>query len=348
VISLNRKPLISIITPVFNQRLYIEQTIRSVLGQTYQEWEWILLDDGSTDGTDKIIGNFSDSRMRYTCQEHAGLANLTKTYNRALSMCTGSFIAMLDHDDYWPDDKLERQIKTFDNPDVVLSYGICCVVNQKGKEICNTVIPGDPGAAFNDPIGSAFKELLFVRYSFILNSTVMLRRSVMKTIGGFVEAEGLYHDFPTWVRLSLEGNFAPVPQCIGFHRKHPSAVTVNSDKKRHFTTRVSFLRKFVLENEKKLHDLGLFYETNMLEKRWEELTKEHFIHMNYDRAMLMLSLGIMGEAKAAFRMFLEKYPSMKNRLIYFLIHLSALTGTDLVNPAAGLKKRIGDFFRRNR
>jgi glycosyltransferase involved in cell wall biosynthesis len=344
---LNTKPLISIITPVFNQRLYIEQTIRSVLGQTCREWEWILLDDGSTDGTGEIIRGFGDDRIRYAYQEHAGLANLTKTYNRALSMCTGEYIAMLDHDDYWPDYKLDLQIKKFDNRAVVLSYGVCCVVNQKGKEICHTVIPESPSAAFNDPIGAALDELLFVRYSFILNSTVMLRRSVMKTIGGFVEAAGIYHDFPTWVRLSLEGNFAPVPQCIGFHRKHPSAVTVSSDKKLYFTTRVSFLRKFVLENEKKLHDLGIFYETDMLEKRWEEIRKEHFLYIHYDRAMLMLSLGIMGEAKAAFRVFLEKYPSMKNKLIYFLIHLSALTGADLVNPAAGLKKRIEDFFRRN-
>ena len=344
---MNKKPLISIITPVFNQRLYIEQTIRSVLGQTYSEWEWILLDDGSTDGTGGIIRNFNDSRIRYACQEHAGLANLTKTYNRALSMCTGSFIAMLDHDDYWPDDKLEQQIKTFDNPAVVLSYGICCVVNQKGKEICTTVIPGDPGAAANDPTGSALAELLFRRYSFILNSTVMLRRSALETIGGFVDAEGLYHDFTTWVRLSLEGRFAPLPLCLGYHRKHPSAVTFNSDKKHYFNTRLGFLKKFLLENEKKLRDLGFFYETDMFEKRWEEITKEHFLFIHYDRAMLMLSLGIMGEAKAEFRKFLEKYPSMKNRLTYFLIHLSALTGTDLVNPAAAVKKRIGDFFRRN-
>jgi glycosyltransferase involved in cell wall biosynthesis len=343
---LSRKPLISIITPVFNQRLYIEQTIHSVLGQTYREWEWILLDDGSTDGTGEIIRGFSDSRIRYACQEHAGLAKLTKTYNRALSMCTGDVVAMLDHDDYWPDYKLGLQIKKFDNPAVVLSYGVCCVVNQTGKKICHTVIPESPGAAFNDPIGSALEELLFVRYSFILNSTVMLRRSAMAAIGGFVEAEGIYHDFPTWVRLSLEGNFSPVPLCIGFHRKHPSAVTFSSNKKCYFTTRLSFLRRFIFENEKKLHDLGLFYETDMLEKRWEEIRKEHFLYIHYDRAMLMLSLGIMGEAKASFRMFLEKDPSMKNKLIYFLIHLSALTGTDFVNPTAALKKTMGDFFRR--
>jgi len=345
---LNKKPLISIITPVFNQRLYIEQAIRSVLGQTCREWEWILLDDGSTDGTGQIIRNFNDSRIRYACQEHAGLSNLTRTYNRALSMCAGDFIAMLDHDDYWPDDKLERQIKTFGEPDVVLSYGICSIVNQKGRNICYTGIPQDPCAAFNNPIGSVLKELLFRRYSFILNSTVMLRKSVMDGIGGFVDAPGIYHDFPTWVRLSLEGKFEPVPLCLGFHRKHPLSVTFSSDKKRYLDKRLGFLMTFLMENEKKLRELGFFFEPDMFEKHWEEMMIENIPHDHYNRAMLMLGLGLMKEAKAEFRKYLEEYPSLKSRLIYFLINLSALTGTDLVNPSAGLKKRTGDFFRRNR
>jgi glycosyltransferase involved in cell wall biosynthesis len=293
---LSRKPLISIISPVFNQRLYIEHTIRSVLAQTCREWEWILLDDGSTDGTGEIIRGFSDGRIRYACQEHAGLENLTKTYNTALSMCTGDFIAMLDHDDYWPDYKLERQVKTFGDPDVVLSYGICSVVNQKGKRICYTSIPEDSCAAFNDPTGSALKELLFRRYSFILNSTVMLRKSVMDGIGGFVDAPGIYHDFPTWVRLSLEGKFAPLPICLGFHRKHTMSITFNADKNRYLDKRLGFLVKFLLENEKKLHDLGFFFEPAMLEKQWEEIRKEHIPYDHYNKAMLMLSLGLMGEA----------------------------------------------------
>jgi len=78
------------------------------------------------------------------------------------------------------------------------------------------------------------------------------------------------------------------------------------------------------------------------------MRKEHIPYDHYNRTMLMLSLGLMGDAKAEFRTFLEHYPSAKNRLIDFLIHLSALTGTDLVNPSAALKKKMGDFFRRDR
>jgi hypothetical protein len=255
---------------------------------------------------------------------------------------------MLDHDDYWPDYKLEQQITAFEDPDVILSYGICCVVNLNGSKICNTAIPDDPASAMNDPTGSALNELLFRRYSFIINSTVMLRRRTLETIGGFVDIKGLYHDFTTWVRLSLEGKFAPFPVCLGFHRKHPSAVTYSSDKRRNFEIRVAFLRTFVAEHEKKLRELGLLYDPELLGKRWEALKKEHLGHVHYDMAMVMLSCGRMGEAEAEFRRFLEHYPTAKNRFIHALISLSALTGTDLVNPAARMKEWAGALFRKNR
>lgn len=344
---MNRKPLISISTPVYNQGPFIEQTIRSVLAQSYEHWEWIIIDDGSTDNTGDIIRSWRDERIRYHYQEHSGIDGICATHNKALRLSQGEFIALIDGDDYWPDYKLGRQIEAFEDQDVVLSYGVCCVVNQKGKDICQTTIPEDSHAAANDPTGSVLNELLFRRYSFILNSTVMLRGSAIEAIGGFVDVAGLYQDFPTWVRLSLEGRFAPLPLCLGFHRKHRMSITFNSDKNRFLDKRLGFLLKFLLDNEKKLHHLGLFFEPALLEKHWEEMRKEHIPYDHYNRTMLMLSLGLMGDAKSEFRAFLEYCPSMKHRLMYFLIHLSALTGKDLVNPSADLKKKIGDFFRRD-
>ena len=127
-------PLISILTPVFNQSAYIKQTIDSVLKQTYQNWQWILVDDGSTDGTGDIITGVKERRIRYFFQEHAGRDHLTGTRNKALAECKGDLIAMLDGDDYWPAYKLEEQVKNFASPDIVLSYGECMIVNGEGKK----------------------------------------------------------------------------------------------------------------------------------------------------------------------------------------------------------------------
>ncbi len=341
---MSKKPLISILTPAYNPRRYISQTIRSILSQTYQDWEWIILDDGSTDGTGDIIRSAKDRRIHYYYQEHAGITQLTKTFNKALALCSGDFIAMLDHDDYWPDYKLKVQIESFDNPDTVLSYGVCCLVNQNGRKIMYTSLPDDPSVASNDPIGSALKALVFRRYSFIPNLTVMVRKAALSSIGGFVEAQGLYQDFPTWTRLALEGKFAAIPHCLGFHRKHPSSVTAGADPELGFEIRLRFLRTFIAMNKRRLNELGFHWDTDMLEQRWEEIRKEQIYP--YNKAMLLLHLGSFKKAREEFKKFLEKNRSIKNKLIYSLISLSSVINTDLVNPAAEFKKKVRTFFKR--
>lgn len=341
---MNRKPLISIITPVYNQSFDINQTIQTVLNQTYQNWEWIILDDGSTDDTGDIIKSYKDSRIYYAFQEHAGVNQLVKTFNKALKMCNGDFIAMLDYDDYWPEYKLETQIESFDKPDIVLSYGECCVVNQKERNISNMNIPSDACIANNEPVGSSLKILMFNRYCFIANSTVMLKKSALLNIGGFVEAEGLYQDFPTWTRLSLEGRFSATPRCLGYWRRHPSSSNIGSNPELLFDAGVNFLRAFVLQNKGKLKYLGFLYDMDNLEEHWEEIKKEFITSLPYNRAMLMLRLGLFDEAKAEFKKFLGKDSSLKNKLIYCLIVFSGLIKADIVNPLSDFKRKIGILF----
>jgi len=340
------KPLISILTPVYNQELYIEKTIKSVLNQTYQNWEWIILDDGSTDYTGDIIKSYKDSRIYYAFQEHAGLGQLVKTFNKALKMCNGDFIAMLDSDDYWPEYKLEMQMESFDKPDIVLSYGECCVVNQKERNISNMNIPGDACIANNEPVGSSLKILMFNRYCFIANSTVMLKKSALLNIGGFVEAEGLCQDFPTWTRLSLEGRFSAVPRCLGYWRRHPLSSNLSINPELLFDAGLNFLRASVLQNKGKLKDLGFLYDMDNLEEHWEKIKKEHFSFLPYNRVMLMLSVGLFGKAKAEFKKFLEKNSSLKNKLIYYLIFFSGLINADIVNPLSDFKRKIVIFFKK--
>ena len=86
-------------------KLYIEHIIKSVLSQAYGNWEWIIMDDGSTDRTADIINKYKDIRIKYFFQENTGIHRLTKTFNKAFSKCNGDFVAMLDSDDYWINNK---------------------------------------------------------------------------------------------------------------------------------------------------------------------------------------------------------------------------------------------------
>jgi glycosyltransferase involved in cell wall biosynthesis len=331
------KPPLSILTPAFNSAEYIGETINSVLSQTYQDWEWIILDDGSTDGTAEIVRSFKDNRIKYIFQEHEGIEGLTKTYNKALSMCNGDFIAFLDHDDYWPQCKLDIQMKSFEIPDVVLSYGECCVVNQQGKKVGYMRIPTDRNIASNNPVGSSLRRLLCERDCFISNSTVIVKKGALVNIGGLVEAKGLFHDFPTWVRVSLEGRFAALPCCLGYLRRHPRSTYLNTDPEALFDAGIDYLRTFALQYQKEIDKLDLFYNAEILEKHWSDIRTSYLHVLPYNRAMLMLKLSSFRQARAEFRKFLGVEPSVKNIITFLLVILSELAEHDLVNPVAASK-----------
>ena len=133
-------PLVSIITPTYNHALYIGRCLESVLAQTEPRWEQIVIDDGSTDGTAEIVNHFTDARIRYVPQRHRGIAGLGDAYNLALRMARGEYVAILEGDDFWPQDKLERQLPEFEDPEVVLSWGLAAETDAAGE--ARRLIPG--------------------------------------------------------------------------------------------------------------------------------------------------------------------------------------------------------------
>lgn len=113
--------LVSIIMPSYNTGRFIKETIESVLTQTHNDWELIIVDDCSTDNTDEVVGQFlGDSRIRYIKSENNGGAASAR--NRALREATGKWIAFLDSDDLWEPDKLKKQIAFMKDNGYSFSY----------------------------------------------------------------------------------------------------------------------------------------------------------------------------------------------------------------------------------
>jgi len=332
---MSEEPRVSILSSIFNVRPYIGQTIQSVLNQTYTNWEWVIVDDGSTDGTGDIIKDVKDNRIRYVSQERAISQHFAKNFNSALMMCSGSLVALIDGDDCWPHDKLRLQVSSFDDPSVVLSYGESYLVDHKGKKIGFIGIPKDLSSANNSPRGSALKILLFEKSCFMVNPTVMLRRDALLRIGGFLEIEGMGQDFPTWVRLALEGKFAAIPACLGYYRKHVSSMSSMQNQEITFNHEIVFLEKFVIAYNAELKSLGLYYDMKELKEHWEEIKK----YIPYNKALYMMMFGLFKEARSEFKNFLKNTPTVKNKLIYSLIILSSLLRTDLVNPVIFLQEK---------
>lgn len=127
------KPLVSIITPAYNAEKFIIQTIKSVLNQTYENWEMIIIDDCSKDFTyDKILScSMKDKRIKiYQNDKNSGVSF---TRNKAIDIANGKYIAFLDADDLWDNQKLEKQVKFMETNKVLLSYTGYRKINEDGK-----------------------------------------------------------------------------------------------------------------------------------------------------------------------------------------------------------------------
>ena len=112
--------LVSIIMPSWNTGRFIAESIQSVINQTYENWELLIVDDCSTDNTDEVVRKFKDLRIKYFKNEHNSGAALTR--NRAMREAQGEWIAFLDSDDLWSPDKLEKQIAFMNENGYVFSY----------------------------------------------------------------------------------------------------------------------------------------------------------------------------------------------------------------------------------
>lgn len=215
-------PLISILTPTYNHERFIGECIESVLSQTYPSWEQIIVDDGSADGTAEVVAGYDDDRIRFIKQENVGIWRLGETYNKALRVSSGKFIAILEGDDFWPDHKLERQMPAFDRPGVVVSFGRAAITDSVGKVL--GVYPKDLRPFMDMPEVGALKTLLFQNP--ITACTAMCRKDALLSIGGFKQPRKVpYVDGPTWLDLSLVGKFQPLDEILGCYRQHGMQVT---------------------------------------------------------------------------------------------------------------------------
>jgi len=223
-------PLISIVTPTYNHQRYISECIRSVLAQTYDHWQMIIVDDGSRDQTAGIVRSFAEQepRIHFIQQSNLGIFRLHETYNKALSAASGSYVAILEGDDYWQPDKLQRQVAALESqPNCVLAWGRAMVVNEDGTRKLRelpTAAPEEKKYYSNRPAGNFLNILLYVNC--IPALTLLIRRSALDQIGGFSQAGHLpLVDIPTLMPLCLSGEFYYDDLVLGAWRQYIGQTT---------------------------------------------------------------------------------------------------------------------------
>lgn len=196
--------MISVVIPLYNKEKQIAHTLQSVLNQTFQDFEIVIVDDGSTDGSVAEVKKFTDPRIRLICQKNAGVS---AARNRGIEEAKSDLIAFLDADDEWKPEYLTTQYHLYQK------YPECSVYacnyefrDSKGK-VTLTIIRKLPFKG-EDGILSNYFEVASCSHPPLWTSAVMVKKQAIQAIGGFPIGIKSGEDLLTWARLAVYGKIA--------------------------------------------------------------------------------------------------------------------------------------------
>lgn len=205
----------SIIIPTYNREAILHRCLDSLICQTYKEFEVIICDDGSTDGTAAVIERYKDNFKKFTYIKISNSGSASKPRNEAIKIASGNWICFLDSDDWWYCNKLQVTAEQIgENPEVEILYHDLMVVNNQ-KEPVYTI----KGRALKKE--TAFLELLYKGNAIPLSSSCVKKETLDKI--GFFEEAGVYksEDSDFWIRAARLGtHFKYIPQILGYYLKH--------------------------------------------------------------------------------------------------------------------------------
>lgn len=217
-------PTVSVVMPVYNGERFLPESMASVLGQTFADFEFIIVDDGSTDASVEIVREYErrDARVRQLqLPRNLGQAS---AINRGIEQASGDYVAMLDCDDICLPDRLRIQVNFLNAHPHIGVLGCTMWVVDEGLEplFCYTVPEDHARIVWN----------LFYGWS-VAGASTMIRREILVSAGGYEGGRNLSNDMEMWSRLAGRARFANLPDISMFYRRHSQAKgTVNVEQRR--------------------------------------------------------------------------------------------------------------------
>ena len=189
-----KQPLVSVIMPAYNAEEYISEAVQSVMAQTYTNWEPLILDDCSTDGTADKARCFSDLDPRITLYSNPKNIGVALTRNKGMALAKGSWVALLDSDDIWHKDKLEKQLVAAENTGADIIYCSYSLMDKNGEHLSDFIVPER----------TSYDDML--RKNVIGCSTVFMRSPIL--IHHHFSTEHYHEDYVLWLELLKSGYIA--------------------------------------------------------------------------------------------------------------------------------------------
>ena len=222
----SKSPLVSVIMPVYNAQLYIQDAIKSIINQTYTNFELIIIDDGSTDNTISEIAKFTDNRIILIRNERN--QGIVYSLNTAISKSNGTFIARMDADDISHKERLNMQVIEFKKNNRLILCGTWYSIFYKNITIRKVQLPSN---------NSELKLQLNFK-NVICHPSCMFKKTLWQQFNGYKETDVNCEDYGLWLLGINEGDYYNIPHYLLKYRIHDTNVSIS---KKEFTKNAVFL-----------------------------------------------------------------------------------------------------------
>jgi glycosyltransferase involved in cell wall biosynthesis len=209
-------PLVSVLMAVYNSERYLAQAIESILNQTLSEFELIIIDDGSTDGSLAILQQYAaqDARIRLHSRDNRGIP---QTRNELLDMARAELIAVMDSDDVALPERLAKQVAFLKpQPQVVCLGSAFDLIDAQSRRITTLPVPLED---------AEIQPQILAGHAAIFQPCAMMRRTAVRQVGGYNPAMTQAEDLDLWLRLGEIGKLANLPEALVQYRLHANSVS---------------------------------------------------------------------------------------------------------------------------
>lgn len=218
---MNENYRVSVLMPVYNGERYLREAVESILDQTFADFEFVIVDDGSTDNTWQILQGYAANEPRIVLVRNENNIGLARSLNKGLGLARGEYIARMDADDVSLPERLAAQVSLLDEYPQVGVVG--CAMQMIDAD-------GSPMGIVRHPIAHNFILWTLCFHTSFAHPTVVFRKAVVERVGGYDDALLANQDRDLWQRLSSVTHFANLPDVFLLYRIHPSSIShIHSD-----------------------------------------------------------------------------------------------------------------------